>query len=143
MTAPITDVSSKKSLPITHGKRSRSKEWEPKGRSSMEGERASSSQSYEQLIDSSQSTIRTTFTDGRHFSYDFCQNAIRILYPQLDLSKLPSHELPNPEMDIDDALMQLHEKRGNTYIFFEFIIFNRARCVEDLDDGVIFEVDKV
>ena len=82
--------------------------------------------------------IYTAFAGGCHFGYSFCQNAVRVLYPELDLS-----ELLNPNMDIDDALMQLKKKWGNTYVFLEFIILRRVRCVEDLDGGVLFEVDEV
>ena len=51
-------------------------------------------------MDSSQSTIHKTIAVGRHFDYNFCRNAIRVLYPQLNLS-----ELANLEIDMEDALM--------------------------------------
>ena len=44
---------------------------------------------------------------------------------------------------MDDALMQLNGKRGNTYVFFEFIISRRVWRVEDLDGGVLSEIDEV
>ena len=76
MTTPITIVSPKESLSITHGDRSWSEEREPKDRSPMGGERASSFRSNEQLMDISQSTIHMTFAGGCHFGYSFYWNAV-------------------------------------------------------------------
>ena len=105
MIALIANIGSKELLLVSHDERSWSGEREPEGRSPTGGEGASSFQSHEQLIDHSQSMIHMTFAIGCHSGYSFYRNAVRILYLQLDLS-----ELPNFEMDIEDALMQLRKK---------------------------------